>query len=80
MYSQKPHKRRISELISDVCAQSHAIEEKGDRQGDGSFLRFKAKLRRKLLRNQLTYKQNISIIKKIKINSPGKYTNGGIFN
>ena len=41
------------------------MEEKGDRQEVASFLRFIAKLQRKLLRNQLNYKQNIFIIKKI---------------
>ena len=42
VYSQKPWKRRIS----DVCAQSQSAR---------SFLHFKAKLQRKLLRNQLNY-------------------------
>ena len=55
------------------------MEAKGDRQEVGSCLRFIAKLQRTLLRNQLNYKQNIFIIKKIVVFPPGNYTNGGIF-
>ena len=55
------------------------MEEKGDRQEVGSYLRFIAKLRRKLLRNQLNYKQEMFIIKKIVVFSSGKIHKWRIF-
>ena len=60
----KPYRHCVRNELWELGLGKKSMEEKGDRQEVGSVLRFIAKLWRKLLRNQLTYTQNIFIIKK----------------
>ena len=63
-YSRKPCKQRISQMISDICAQSQWRRKVIGKKLEVVYV-FIAKLHRKFLRNQLNYQQKLFIIKKI---------------